>query len=96
MLEPVQPAVRRSVYRRADLARLLEPRCVAVVGASANGSGFGAQTLINLKDFSGRVYAVNPKADTVCGVPSFASIAALPEVPDCVVLAVPGPPCVVM
>ncbi len=79
----------RSVYRRADLLRLIEPHSIAVVGASANGRGFGAQTLLNLKPFDGRVYAINPKATSIVEVASFASIAALPEVPDCVVLAVP-------
>ena len=80
---------RRSVYRRADLLRLIEPQSIAVVGASTNGKGFGAQTLINLKPFAGRVYAVNPKTTTLCDFPSYPSIAALPEAPDCVVLAVP-------
>ena len=69
--------------------RLIEPQSIAVVGASTNGKGFGVQTLLNLKIFDGRVYAINPKASHIAEVPSYPSIAALPEVPDCVVLAVP-------
>ena len=79
----------RRVYRRADLARLLDPQSVAVVGASASGRGFGAQTLLNLASFTGRVYAIHPQAQQIGEVKCYPSIAALPEVPDCVVIGVP-------
>jgi acyl-CoA synthetase (NDP forming) len=79
----------RRVYRPADLARLLDPKSVAVVGASASGRGFGAQTLLNLASFTGRVYAIHPQAQQIGEVKCYPSIAALPEVPDCVVIGVP-------
>jgi acyl-CoA synthetase (NDP forming) len=40
--------------------------------------------------YPGRLYAVNPRYHDVLGTPCFPHLAALPEVPDCVVLAVPA------
>ena len=80
----------RSVYRHADLRRLVDPRVVAVVGASETRGSFGQRTLANLSGFGGRVFGVNPKYTKVEGFPCVASLAALPEAPDCVVLCVAG------
>jgi len=79
------PARRSTV----DLTALFSPRSVALVGASPNSETARA-ALHNLTDggFDGTVYAVNPRYDEVLGVPCFSSVAALPEVPDCVVAAV--------
>ncbi|MBV1797048.1 acetate--CoA ligase family protein [Siccirubricoccus sp. G192] len=75
----------------AALRRLLSPRSVAVVGVSAEPTGFGARTVTNLCDFAGKVWAVNPKyaGQELHGRPCLASLADLPEAPDCVLLAVP-------
>jgi len=79
----------RPLYRRTDLARLIEPQAVAIIGVSANPGGFGSRTLANLAAFAGRVYAINPKYQNLHGVRCYAELAALPEVPDCVVIALP-------
>jgi acyl-CoA synthetase (NDP forming) len=79
----------RPAYTYAQLKRLIDPQSVAVVGLSRNEQSFGARTAKNLSYFSGRVFGVNPKADKLHGVSCFGSIAALPEVVDCAVLAVP-------
>ncbi|HEX3498682.1 MAG TPA: acetate--CoA ligase family protein [Stellaceae bacterium] len=79
----------RALYSRADLTRLIDPRAVAVIGVSANPGGFGSRTLANLAGFGGRVYAINPKYRELHGVRCYADLAALPEVPDCVVIALP-------
>jgi len=75
----------------ASLRRLLSPRSVAVVGVSGEVSGFGARTVTNLVNFAGPVWAVNPKyaGQELHGRPCYASIADLPEAPDCVLLALP-------
>lgn len=92
MLAPEHPAsaaVRHVPYSRAQLARLLAPSSIAVVGASPRAGSFGLRTLENLAHFRGEVFAVNAKYDAVGGFPCFASIADLPKTPDCVVLVVP-------
>jgi acyl-CoA synthetase (NDP forming) len=79
----------RPLYGRADLARLIDPKSVAIIGVSAAAGGFGSRTLANLAGFGGRIYAINPKHQELHGVRCYARLAALPEVPDCVVIALP-------
>ncbi|MBM3555954.1 MAG: CoA-binding protein, partial [Alphaproteobacteria bacterium] len=81
--------VARDVYTARELGRMFRPRSVAVVGASPTPGNFGQRTIDNLRHFAGPVYAVNPKYDRVGDKPCFASLADLPEAPDCVVLTVP-------
>jgi acyl-CoA synthetase (NDP forming) len=80
---------RRAPYRHKDLVRLFNPKSVAVFGASENSKAFGARTVANLANFDGRVLQINPRYTTIGGKPCYPSVAELPEVPDCVVLAVP-------
>lgn len=83
------PPPGRPLYDHATLARLVDPRSIAIVGVSADPGGFGSRTLANLAHFAGPVYAVNPKYESLHGVRCFPSLAALPEIPDCVVVALP-------
>jgi len=81
---------------RADVASLrplLLPRAVAVVGASRGHGTLGRAILHNIvtAGFAGPVYAVNPRADTVEGVPCVASVDDLPGQVDMAVITVPGP-----
>lgn len=79
----------RPLYRGSALQRLLSPQSVALVGASANPQALGGRTLANLAGFGGRLYPVNAKYPELAGRICYPSVAALPEAPDCVVLAVP-------
>jgi acyl-CoA synthetase (NDP forming) len=81
----------RSLYSAADLARLINPGVVAVVGASETRGSFGERTLSNMSGFSGKVFAINPKYQTLLGRPCMPSLADMPESPDCVVLCVARP-----
>jgi acetate---CoA ligase (ADP-forming) len=78
----------RPIYNAAELTRLINPEIVAVVGASETRGSFGARTLSNLSGFSGKVFAINPKYQTLLGRPCVPSLADMPESPDCVVLCV--------
>ena len=84
-------AVRESFADVASLRYLLEPASVAVVGASRKPGRVGHAILRNMIDagFRGALYAVNPHATSVLGVPAVPSVAELPEPPDLAVLAVP-------
>jgi acyl-CoA synthetase (NDP forming) len=76
-----------------DLARLLHPRTVAVVGATDHGDKYGSQTLVNLRTarFGGEVWGVNPNRESAHGFPCVPTLADLPSVPDAVVIATPAP-----
>ena len=84
-------ASRESRADVASLRPLLRPRSVAVVGASRRRGTVGRAILHNIVTggFTGPVYAVNPHARTMEGVPCVASVDDLPGPVDLAVIAVP-------
>jgi acyl-CoA synthetase (NDP forming)/GNAT superfamily N-acetyltransferase len=81
--------------RSADVASLrhvLTPDSVAVIGASRRPGSVGRAILQNVigAGFPGQVYAVNPGAAELDGVPCVPSAAALPEQIDLAIIAVPA------
>lgn len=88
-METTSAAGHRRVYRHAELARLFDPRSVAVYGASPNPQSFGARTIANLVKYPGRILRINPRYDRIGDDPCYPSVAAAPEKPDCALLAVP-------
>ena len=79
-------------HHPASLDPLFKPRSIALVGASEDVARIGGRPLRYLREggFKGALYPVNPKRDTVQGIRSYHSVAALPEVPDVAILAVPA------
>ena len=77
-----------------SLVPLLEPRSLAVVGASARPGSFGDQLVGQLLagGYGGEVHLVNPRYREVAGRPCHRSLADLPGPVDLAVLAVPTPP----
>jgi acyl-CoA synthetase (NDP forming) len=59
---------------------LLNPRRIALVGASADPTRLTARAQIYLRKhgFDGELYPVNPRAETILGETSYPSIAAIP------------------
>ena len=78
----------RAVYGRKDLERVLNPRSIAVVGATPRANSFGGSTIENLATYDGEAYLVNSKYDRIGDRVCYPSVSALPAVPDCVVLTV--------
>jgi len=76
----------------ASLTPLLEPRSIAVVGASQRTGSVGQTILLKIRrgEYCGIVWAVNPRADSIAGTPCYPSVGQLPAVPDLAVLAVPA------
>lgn len=74
----------------APLDRLVEPRSVAIVGASDNPLSVGGRLVANVIEHSrleGEAYLVNPRRDEIAGRKAYESVAVLPEVPDVAVVA---------
>ena len=86
-------ASRESRADVASLRPLLRPRSVAVVGPSRRRGTVGRAILHNIVagSFTGPVYAVNPHAPAMEGVPCVASVDDLPGPVDLAVIAVPPP-----
>jgi acetate---CoA ligase (ADP-forming) len=79
----------RPVYRHAELERILNPRTIAIVGASPKAGSFGDRVLAKLADYDGEIYLVNSKYGQIAQQVCFPSLASLPVVPDCVAATVP-------
>ncbi|RJK96275.1 GNAT family N-acetyltransferase [Vallicoccus soli] len=88
-LEVLQDREQRAEAR--SIERLLTPRSVAVVGASREYDSVGQTVLRNLRAAGPpEVWAVNPGAREVAGVPAYPSILDVPGEVDLAVLAVPA------
>jgi acyl-CoA synthetase (NDP forming) len=79
----------RPVYRHAELDRVLNPKSIAIVGASPKAGSFGDRVLRNLAGFDGDIYLVNSKYERLGERRCFPSVASLPVIPDCVAVTVP-------
>jgi acyl-CoA synthetase (NDP forming)/GNAT superfamily N-acetyltransferase len=86
-------AVREARADVASLRHILAADSVAVVGASRRPESVGRWILRNIAagGYGGQVYAVNPHARELEGVPAFPSPAALPRPVDLAVICVPAP-----
>ncbi|MBC9715331.1 GNAT family N-acetyltransferase [Streptomyces sp. TRM66268-LWL] len=76
----------------ASLQPLLRPESVVVVGAGRKPGSVGRAVLRNLCSggYTGRLYAVHPKAVQILGVHAYPALGELPQTPDLAVLAVPA------
>ncbi|MBB1603363.1 acetate--CoA ligase family protein [Variovorax sp. UMC13] len=74
------------------LESALNPRSVAVIGASENIHKIGGRPIHYMRQhgFGGRIYPINPAREEVQGLKSYASLAALPEAPDLAMVVVGG------
>ncbi|QSI31915.1 CoA-binding protein [Variovorax sp. RKNM96] len=66
------------------IARLMKPRSVAVIGASADPTKTAGRPVAYLTKhgFGGAIYPVNPRADVIGGLKSYPDVQSLPEAPD--------------
>ncbi len=66
------------------ISRLLQPRSVAIIGASADAAKTAGRPVSYLlkHGFAGDIYPVNPKVDRIGELVCYPDIASLPAVPD--------------
>ena len=83
---------RDSAAAAMSVRRWLRPRSVAIVGASRTPGSIGAALLHNVRSggFRGEIYAVNPNATEIDGVPCHPSVSAIGAPVDLAVIAVPA------
>lgn len=86
----------RRVYSREEILvsmrRLMEPRSVAVIGASNEQGKIGNSVMRNLVDggFPGEIHPVNPRADDILGRKAYKSVTDVPGEVDVAVFAIPA------
>ncbi|WP_055135941.1 acetate--CoA ligase family protein [Pseudomonas corrugata] len=71
-----------------NISRLMNPRSVAVIGASGDAQKTSGRPIAFLRKhgFEGRLYPVNPRYTEIDGLTCYPTIAALPEVPDAAII----------
>ncbi len=77
----------------SQLNALFAPASVAIVGASDDASRIGGGLILHFlkrHGFAGTIYPVNPKRETVQGLPCFPTLAAVPGPVDLAILSIPA------
>ena len=79
-------------FNKTQLRRILNPRSIAIVGASDDPNRLGGRPIAYMlrQGYQGKIYPVNPNRKTIQGLPSVPSIEALPEAPDIAMVIVPA------
>lgn len=80
-----------ATFQRKDaIHKLVNPKSIAIIGASADFSKVNGRPLKNLleKGYAGHIYPVNPKYSEIGGLTCYPSIAALPAGVDLAIIAV--------
>lgn len=85
-------AAREHRAEAASIEAFLAARSVAVIGASRRSDTIGATLVRNLVlgEYAGKIYVVNPNAESVSGMPAYASVGDIPDDVDVAIVAVPA------
>src|SRR6516162_3904549 len=91
--ESVLESAEARISDRSPLACFFSPASVALIGATDREGSVGRSIVNNLLagTYKGKVYAVNPHRAELFGRRCYASIAAVPEAIDLVVIVTPAP-----
>lgn len=73
------------------LGSLLSPSSIAVVGVSLDPDKVGHQIFVNLSNFPGELYPVNPKHKKILGKTCYPDLLSIPKHVDQVIIATPAP-----
>ena len=76
----------------AAMNRIMQPKAVAVIGASAEDGKIGNSVMKNLINggYKGEIYPIHPKADEILGYKAYKSVKDVPGVIDTAVFAIPA------
>ena len=76
----------------ASMNRIMKPKAIAVIGASAEDGKIGNSVMKNLVNggYAGEIYPINPKAGDILGLKAYPSITDVPGDVDVAVFAVPA------
>ncbi|MCJ7593996.1 MAG: CoA-binding protein [Desulfobacterales bacterium] len=82
----------RSFNPARGLDYVLNPSSVAVIGASPSFAKWGQMILSNIMaaGFQGRVFPVNPKEETIYGLPVYKRVIEIPEAVDLALITTPA------
>ncbi|MEM9684423.1 MAG: CoA-binding protein, partial [Pseudomonadota bacterium] len=87
--EPYRPSQKEILK---SMKRIMNPKSVAVIGASAEDGKIGNSVMKNLINggYKGDIYPINPRADEVLGYKCYKSVKDIPGTVDVAVFAIPA------
>ena len=90
--EPYRPSQDAIV---SAMRRIMNPRAVAVIGASDGEGKIGNSVMKNIINggYAGALYPINPRADEILGKKCYQSVKDIPEDVDVAIFAVPAKFC---
>lgn len=76
-----------------DIKYVVEPRSVAIIGASRDPRKIGHVILRNFIEggYQGALYPINPAAEEILGHKCYASVLDVPDKIDCAIISIPAP-----
>lgn len=76
---------------KEQLDKIMKPKAIAVIGASTKPATIGSEIMQRLRDykFTGNIYPVNPKADTIEGFKAYPTVLDIPGDVDLAVIIIP-------
>ena len=77
---------------RDALRTVLNPKSIAVIGASENENKIGGRPLLYLSrhGYTGKVYPINPKRAEIQGYKAYPALADVPDAPEAAIVALAG------
>jgi acetyl coenzyme A synthetase (ADP forming)-like protein len=94
-----EPLPQRQRFTQSEILgamqRIMNPRAVAVIGASAEDGKIGNSVMKNLINggYAGKIYPIHPKADEILGRKAYPSVLNVAEEIDVAVFAIPAKFC---
>ena len=87
-----RPAPRPTEEIVTAMNRIMQPKAVAVIGASTEDGKIGNSVMKNLINggYKGDIYPIHPKAAEILGYKAYKSVKDVPGVIDTAVFAIPG------
>ncbi|UGV26158.1 CoA-binding protein [Rhodopseudomonas boonkerdii] len=87
-----RPAPRPTAEIVTAMNRIMQPKAVAVIGASAEDGKIGNSVMKNLINggYKGQIYPIHPKADEIMGLKAYKSVKDVPGEIDTAVFAIPA------
>jgi acetyl coenzyme A synthetase (ADP forming)-like protein len=87
-----RPAPRSNEEIVTAMNRIMMPKAVAVIGASAENGKIGNSVMKNLVNggYKGQIYPIHPKADEILGYKAYKSVKDVPGEIDTAVFAIPA------
>jgi len=75
-----------------SLQSFFNPQSIAIVGASRQKGKVGYEILTNMitAGYKGKIFPVNPKADTIEGLTCYPNLESIGQVPELVIIVVPA------